>query len=220
MAQLIRDNNYEIKPALVALLKSEHFYQDFGCMIKHPLDFVSTLFNQTNSYVNSDLNTNYRFWLALSQYGSLLQMRYFDIPSVAGWKAYYQEPLYYQTWVNSVTLPIRNDLSDVLVNPNLNAGGIRIDIDVLNLIKNFSNPYDVNTLIEDLSILLLPKSLSENQILTLKELIIPGLPDYEWTVEYEDHLNNPDDLQLKRALENKLRALLTYMMRMPEYQLS
>lgn len=220
LAKIIRDNNYEIKPALIALLKSDHFYSDFGCMIKHPLDFIATLLNQTNTYINNDLQTNYRFWFGISTYSSLLQMRYFELPSVAGWKAFYQEPLYYQTWVNSVTLPLRNDLTDAAVNPTINVNGMRADIDVLSLIKSLSNPADINTLIEDFVLLMMPKPLAENQLLTLKEIMIPGLPDYEWTIEYEDHLNNPNDVQLRRAVENKIRAMLTYLMRMPEYQLS
>jgi hypothetical protein len=147
-------------------------------------------------------------------------MRYFDAPNVAGWKAYYQEPGFYKTWLNSVTMPLRTSLTDALCSPTLFVRGIRLDIDVLSLIKDFSNPKDLEALINDATSFLLPKPISENQLVVLKEITNPGLPDYEWTIEYEAHLAKPTDNNLRKAVENKLRALFTYIMRMPEYQLS
>jgi uncharacterized protein (DUF1800 family) len=220
LAQLIRDNNYELKPAMEALLTSEHFYADFGCMIKNPLDFIASATSQNGITIAGDLVQQYNTWNAFFQYGALLQMRYFGLPSVAGWKAYYQEPLFYQTWINSVTLPLRKAYTDALSTLNNNTRGIRLDIDVVGLISSFSNPSDIETLINDVALVLLPKPLSDDQVQTLKELMIPGLPDYEWTVEYEAYIANPSDLLLKRSVENKLRLLYAYMMKMPEYQLS
>jgi hypothetical protein len=51
-------------------------------------------------------------------------------------------------------------------------------------------------------------------------VLIPGLPDYEWTVEYTDYLNNPSDPTLAAAVETKLRNLLVAMLSMPEFYLS
>lgn len=220
LAQIIRDNDYEIKPAVIALLSSAHFYSDFGCMIKNPLDFIASATSQNGIVVAGDMVQQYTTWNAFFQFASLLQMRYYGLPSVAGWKAYYQEPLYYQTWINSVTLPLRKSYTDALATLNLNTRGIRLDIDVLNTIKGFSNPADIESLINDVALVLFPKPLNEDQLATLKELMIPGLPDYEWTVEYEAHLAAPNDLVLRRAVEGKLRLLYAYMMKMPEYQLS
>jgi hypothetical protein len=117
-------------------------------------------------------------------------------------------------------LPLRKAYTDALSTLNNNTRGIRLDIDVVGLISSFSNPSDIETLINDVALVLLPKPLSDDQVQTLKELMIPGLPDYEWTVEYEAYIANPSDLLLKRSVENKLRLLYAYMMKMPEYQLS
>ena len=109
MAQLLVDNNYEIAPVLEALLKSEHFYdiENYGCMIKNPMDFTMALINQFEVQIPTDLELQYRTGLGyLYQFLALLQMQYYNPPNVAGWKAYYQEPSYYQIWTNSVTLPI------------------------------------------------------------------------------------------------------------------
>ncbi len=220
MAQLIRDNNYEVKPALKALLSSTHFYNNVGCMIKNPLDFMMGAINQGGFEITGTDVQKYNAGLGLVNYSTLLQMRYFDAPNVAGWKAYYQEPGYYQTWINSVTMPLRTTLTDALCSTTLAARGIKIDIDVLKVISSFTNPKNVDALIKDTTILLLPKPLSDNQIKTLKSVLLPSMPDNEWTVAYEAYLAKPSDAGLKKAVESKLRTLFTYIMRMPEYQLS
>ena len=42
LAKIFRDNNYEIKPVMRALLQSEHFYDvlNQGCLIKSPVDLI------------------------------------------------------------------------------------------------------------------------------------------------------------------------------------
>lgn len=219
MAEIIRNNNYVLKPAIKALLSSEHFYQDFGCIIKSPVEFVTHTLNQTSTIVSGALEVKYAAWLALHQFTGILQMRYFDAPNVAGWKAYYQEPSYYQLWLNSVTLPFRKTYTDAVNTINQAVRGIRIDTDVLGMIENLSNPKDIESLIADLALVFFPQPLSEQQLNVLKNTLNPGLPDYEWTVEYEEYLNNPTDENIKRAVDSKLRRLFVYMMRMPEYQL-
>jgi len=54
----------------------------------------------------------------------------------------------------------------------------------------------------------------------LKDILIPGLPDYEWTVEYVNYLDNQDDENLVKSLENKLRQFISSILTMPEFYLS
>ena len=44
-----------------------------------------------------------------------LGMQIYEHNDVAGWKAYYQEPQYYRTWINTFLLPSRNQTSTSLV---------------------------------------------------------------------------------------------------------
>ena len=62
--------------------------------------------------------------------------------------------------------------------------------------------------------------MEESQINELKEILIPGLPDFEWTVEWNKYINNPEDENQKNAIENQLKNLLTKMCSMAEYQLT
>lgn len=222
LAQIIRDQDYDVKPALEALLSSEHFYEadHIGCMIKNPLDHLLGFFNQFEIEPEPVISKLYPLWAAFYNFSALLQMQMFAHPSVAGWKAYYQAPSYYQIWINSVTLPLRTYVTDLGATIGFNVGDENIKVEPLELIAKFENPLDINALISEMSQTLYPKELKENQIAALKEIVIPGLPDFEWTVEYSDYLADPDNEVKKLAVENKLRALLVSMLRMPEYHLS
>lgn len=222
MAQMIRDNDYNVKPAIEALLSSEHFYEadHIGCMIKNPLDHLLGFFNQFEIEPEPVISKLYPLWAAFYNFSALLQMQMFAHPSVAGWKAYYQAPSYYQIWINSVTLPLRTYVTDIGATIGFGIGDENIKIEPLELITKFENPLDINELLADLSKMLYPKLLKENQIAALKEIVIPGLPDFEWTVEYSDYLADPDNQVKKLAVESKLRSLLVSMLRMPEYHLS
>lgn len=67
--------------------------------------------------------------------------------------------------------------------------------------------------------LLFPQEISEKQFVLLKDVLIPGLPDYEWSIELGDYLASPT-ADLEKSIRNKLHTLLKSMMSMPEYFLA
>ncbi|MDV7398550.1 hypothetical protein RZS08_44505, partial [Arthrospira platensis SPKY1] len=73
---------------------------------------------------------------------------------------------------------------------------------------------------DELSAILFPQPITENQKNYLKDVLIPGLPDFEWTVEYYDYLAHPTDPAFYGPVELKLRLLLRAMLNMPEFYLS
>lgn len=224
MAQILIGNDYEIKPALAALLNSQHFFDmlSIGPMIKNPIDFVvSVLRTFEVDYNESNLNLYYRLMEAtVSKPLETMQMVPYNPPSVAGWKAYYQEPVYYRNWINASTLPPRMDFTNTLVKDGIGAGDFLAKIDALKFAATIEEALDPNLLIDGFSKILYPQPISQEQKDLLKSILLPGLPDFEWTVEYGDYLNNPDDLNLKAAVNSKLQNLLTAMLSMPEYYLS
>ena len=222
MAQILIDNNFEIKPALIALLKSEHFFDmlSVGPMIKNPLDFSLGMMKQFNVVIPDRMRSYYTIWVSLYQLAGQMDMEYFVPPSVSGWKAYYQEPLYYRTWINAATLNTRTEFSNVLSTVGFPFGGQNIKIDVLKEVQAFNDPFDPNELIKEFAEILFPMPLTDSQLTSLKEILIPGLPDYEWTVEYGEYAADPENDQLAVPIELKLRLLLQNMLSMPEYYLS
>jgi hypothetical protein len=120
-----------------------------------------------------------------------------------------------------VTLPIRSNLVKTLTFTGLKVGNNpAATFPVLTWVATLENPFEPDPLIEGLALQLFPRPISAQKLAYLKEVLLPGLPDYEWTVEYTDHLANPADTDLANAVSNKLRNLIATMMQMPEYQLS
>jgi len=224
MAQLLIDNDYEIKFALEALLKSQHFYDmlNVGPMIKNPVDFILSAVKSLEIELPNPSNFIVSYRVAFQFFRRLepLQMNIFAPPSVAGWPAFYQEPTFYRLWINSVTLPLRMESTTVLTINGFNANGFQVRFRPLEMVANFDDPFDPNNLINEFSKILFPQPITQNQIDFLKEILIPGLPDFEWTVEYGDYVNNPTDPDLAAAVENKLKNLVSSMLTMPEFYLS
>lgn len=220
MAALIRDNNYEIKPALQALLSSEYFYQTSvrGCMVNHPIDFLFKLVNSLELEFPNTLERKYRLWVAIHRTARDLDMTILEHPSVAGWKAFHQAPQFYDVWANSVSLPQREKLINSFME-GYRVGQRTLQINPLAIISNLGDPLDPNDLIRDLANVLFPNPISQGQLDFLKEVLIPGLPDYEWTVEYSDYLEDPDNPDKRLGVETKLKALFNTMLKMPEMYL-
>lgn len=226
MAVILEDNDFEIRPVLRALFTSEHFYDadNRGPMIKNPLQLVGGLLRSFNhDYQLDDLNLEQERRLLVYYYArmALMDMDYFDPPSVAGWEAYYQAPGFSRIWINSSTLQERTRFTQTMSSTNGFAvsGGARAKYDYLGWIKQIPNATDPNALITGAIELLLPRPLTDGQLANLKEALIPGLPDFEWTVEYGDHISNPNDEDLAASVEAKLRDLFRAIFSLAEFQL-
>ena len=222
LAALMRQENYEMVPVITALLSSEHFYHEnaIGCMIKSPVDFTASCLKTFEVEIDLNLNLTYSLWFGLHALNATLQQDVFNPPSVAGWKAYYQDPIYYRNWINSVTLPIRRQMTDGVSIGLIPVGGNRpLGIDVLKIVDRDPFAADPNLMIETLVKLALPWPLTALQLDYLKEVLIPGLPDFEWTVEYGAYKADPNDDAKRLAVENRLRALFVAILGLPEFQL-
>ncbi len=223
MAKILRDNNYVIEPALKALLMSDHFFNEcnHGEMVKSPMDFTLSLIKTGNVPEPTEEIPQYYLANYLNrQVFNKMEQAYFFIPSVAGWKAYYQEPVFYKFWISSVTLPLRRNVVNALVDKKAKLRGVKFGMDLLGLISKFDSPENPDLLLKSFTDLFLPYDLTEEQYEFLKtQVLIPGLPDYEWTVEYNDYKNNPNDTSKANAINKKLQNVCKILLNLPENQL-
>lgn len=223
MATLLIENAFEVKPVLEALLRSAHFYDilSVGPMIKNPVDFALSPLKQMNVVFPKD-NTNLYYTIMNKFYGyvKLMEMDYINPPEVAGWKAYYQEPQFYRTWINATTLQQRMGYTNKIVTSGYTTQGVRIQIDPLEVIQLVDPADDPNAVIDVFAAMWFPQPITDSQKAALKEVLLPGLPDFEWTVEYGQYAANPEDGDLKDAVRSKLQDLIQAMMSMAEYYLS
>jgi uncharacterized protein (DUF1800 family) len=226
MADTLRSANFEVAEALSLLLKSAHFHDALhhGCMIKTPLDHVlGTLRAFDVPFPTDDVLQQYTLWNYLRTQAANQQQNLCDPPSVAGWQAYYQEPQFHELWVNSDTLPKRTRFTDMMMRngytTTINGVRVTLKIDHIGLVKQTSFPTDVNVVIDEIARRFFPIPLTAVQKAFLKNTLIPGLPDYEWTLEWNRYEADPNNTQIATSLKNKIQALLLVMTEMPEFQL-
>ncbi len=165
LAITLVNNNFDIVPVLKRLLKSEHFFDmnSRSCYIRTPLDFLIGTFRTFNINIPNTFTVDktYSVWNYIRNYGTSIALDLGDPPNVAGYPAYYQNPEYYELWINSNTLPKRMEFTDMMLNSGFNAGtGTPIKIDPLAFTQAYVNAGDPDMLVDYFVQLLLGLDLS------------------------------------------------------------
>jgi uncharacterized protein (DUF1800 family) len=227
LAQIFRTNNYDIKPVLATLLKSEHFFDvlNQGCLIKSPVDIIVGLcreFGVVFPTVAADYAGAYNTWYLLNTLSFIFQQYIGDPPNVAGWPAYYQQPQFYEIWINSDTYPKRNQFTDQMLLTGYTRAGKNIRIDPTVFAKSLPNPGDPNALITDSITYLFRLPLIQASKDQLKRDILLGgqTSDFYWTNAWTAWIANPNDTVNANIVKTKLKDLYQYLMKLAEYQLS
>ena len=224
LAQIFRNNNWEVRPVIETLLKSEHFFDvlNQGCHIKTPVDLVAgacrefgVVFPPATDYVNQ-----YNMWSFIHSFAGLLQQNIGDPPDVSGWKAYYQEPQFYEIWINTDTYPRRNIFTDTMITTGYTRNGQRIIIDPVEFAKRLSNPSDPNVLIDDaLRIMYRMDLLPATKAALKKQLLLSNQDqDYYWTNAWNAYIAAPIPMNYQ-VVYTRLRDLFKYFMNLAEYHL-
>lgn len=226
LANLMRSSNYEILPVLNTLLKSEHFFDALakGCLIKSPVELIVGACREFNVAFQpaTDYVSNYGFYNYLANWSANMQQNIGDPPDVSGWKAYYQAPQFYENWINTDTLPKRNQFTDTMVSNGYTFNGKKVGIDAAEFAKTLSNPGDPNVLINDITKIIYRLDISPASKAQLKTDILLGgqTSDYYWTDAWNLFISNPTNLSNATTVRNRLRDLLKYLMDLSEYQLA
>ena len=226
LAAKLRSGNWEVKPVLSMLLKSEHFHDALnqGCQIKSPVDMIVGLCREFDVIFPdaTEYAVQYVHWNYVRNWGALMQQNIGDPPDVSGWKAYYQLPGFYGIWINSDTYPKRNQFSDTMAVSGYTASSKKIIIDHIAYAKTFPNPGDPNVLISDIADHMLQLPLSpaiRNQL--KRDILLSGQDqDYYWTNAWNAHIANVADQTALRIVQKRLQDLIKYLMNLPEYQLA
>ncbi len=226
LAQIFRNNNFNIQPVLAALFKSKHFYDliySSACIIKSPLDFVIDLCNEYGVTLpnNTDNEATYSVWQSIQNEASEMQQELGAIPEVAGWYAYYQEPAFHELWVNTATYTRRNIFTDRMIADGVTNNNQTILIDPIAFASQLANPGNPNLLItQSLEILLrYPLSESAKEFIKRSILLSGQLQDYYWTNAWDAYKANPTDAGNKAIVLSRLKSFYKYIMNLPEYHL-
>lgn len=237
LAQVFLANNFEIAPVVEMLFASEHFYHDslIAARIKSPVELLIGFLREAELTPNQELLDNLREILT----PTALNQELFNPPNVAGWPGINPpgadgQPGHY-SWLTTGTLPDRwNTLERFLFGENGNT------YDPFSLAQKISDPSDPFRLPTDLAETFLPVALDEVGIFDIEEgfggdpalpppdeflngpayavnlskILLNGTPHYEWPRFGDDDPENEEE-----ARELLLRYL-SYLIQLPEYQLT
>ena len=226
LANVFIANNFEIKPVLKLLLQSEHFYDTLyiGCQIKSPTDHIVSFLRQFE-IVFPDTIKDYAdsYYLYNNMVNQLINIGQnpVDPPNVAGWPAYYQVPDYNELWINADTLPKRNKFTDLMLETGYTRNGKKIIVDTIQFAKKVClNPADPNVLVDSLFSFLLSTEIAATLKSSLKtQILLTGqASDYYWTDAWNLYLTSPTTINFN-IVNTRLKALLKYIMNLPDYQL-
>ncbi|MDE3251185.1 MAG: DUF1800 domain-containing protein [Bacteroidota bacterium] len=226
LADILRSHNYEILFVLRTLLKSEHFFDVLarGCQIKSPVDLIVGACREFGVAFQpaTDYKTNYGMYAYLVNWSANMQQNIGDPPDVSGWKAYYQAPQFYEMWINSDTLPKRNQFTDTMVQSGYTYNGKKFWIDAAAFAATLPNPGDPNQLINDILKIIFRIDISPASKAQLKTDILLGgqTTDYYWTDAWNQYVSTPGNIANTTTVRNRLRDLLKYFMDLAEYQLA
>jgi hypothetical protein len=196
LADVFRAHKYELRPVLRTLLSSAHFYDEavMGAQIKSP---VEALIGASRA-LGLPAGLEGFLYQACQQAGQDL----LSPPDVSGWPGH-------RAWINTTTLPVRWRATDGLIEGrNIRGGRLPVRADLLRLVREqISQPDDAQVLVRELAQWFWGVSPSEQRVQTLLDVLLQGIPAYEWGID-------------KPGAELRLQMLFKYLLRQPEYQLT
>ncbi len=214
LAEELRARNWDIAHVLRRLFSSRHFYDPevIGTCIKSPVDLLvgtaralSRPGKEETEFLTEAINIqtkNLGQWLLVP-------------PGVQGWQ-------FYRAWISSTTLPLRHASTDELIDGTA-ASYLRItghlehqpdsiqgtaQLDIIGYARQFpSFRGDVRTFVDEVTRHLLAYPASVKLKEELRDTLLQGTPDYEWSI-------------LPAAVrEERLAGMMKYLMRSAHYQL-
>ena len=203
MADVLRTNDYEIKPVLEYLFTNDHFYDPayVGANIQNPVQlFLGSIkrLNMQNQPFDSDFFYNVQH---------ALNMILFEPPDVNGWTGY-------RSWINSNTFPMRKALLCSLVTGESPFGNFGSYLNVPALAQSLYDENDGNypavQVVQKLAFIFFGLPLTESLEERMLEILLDGAEPYDWNI----------NLPAYNAQWNRMEDLLQHMMRIPEFQLS
>lgn len=230
LSNVLLSNNWDMNITVATLLKSEHFFDvvNKGVMIKNPVDFIAgtlrTLNINTTPVAGATQVVNqYTIWNYFQSYAlNNLEQGLGLVPNVSGWKAYYQEPTFYQNWINSNSIQRRAALLTAFIN-GFSQGGLSIKFDSIVFVQQFANStiQDPDLLIEALVPLLFTVDLPATYKTDTKvqTLLAGQVTNSYWTTAWTNYIGTPSNTSYASIVRNRLNSLFTTFLQLAEYQL-
>jgi uncharacterized protein (DUF1800 family) len=231
LAQLLIDSNWETGPVFKKLFKSEHFFDviNRGVMIKSPFDLLVGMVRTFKiNLIHPDGPTAYikqkGIWDYFQTQSSTNMLQAVGAPpNVAGWGAYYQAPGYYQNWISAYTIQRREIAINNFVN-GVTLSNYKVQIDPILFVQQWPNDVirDADALINAVISHVLPFDLDttfKTDTLRKADLLNNQIDPYYWTNAWDAYLADPASATKKNLVLQRLRAFISEIMKLAEFQL-
>ncbi len=225
LAQVFRDNDYEIKPVLRALFRSAHFYdpENMGAMIKSPLDFMIGFWRtfDVNMPAGATVTNEREIRTSMLWNMSSLGLELMDPPNVAGYPAYYQVPQFDKHWITTNSITNRAVITDSFIYWGFWSQNLLTNVDLLAHIATLPNPGDPDRLIDDLVAMHLGYPLSDKVKQHLRSILLSGQldPSY-WTNAWFEYWDDPQDEMKINTVEIRAKVMFQTLLQRAEYHLA
>ena len=227
LAQIFRDNDYEILPVLKALFASEHFFDEAnkGAMIKNPIDLILGFWRTTEMQHIEESNANLKYTTMREMYWGFcyqVGMRIGDPPSVSGWPAYYQVPSFDKLWITTDTITRRAQYVDALIGQWAWVGNpdYRLGVNLIRFLEHLPDPGNPNQMIDDVADLLFGTKITSESHEYVKSSLLSGQStDSYWTEAWVDYQGEPTNETYRSVVENRLRNAFRALTHLGEFQL-
>ena len=225
LARIYKDNNYSLVEPLKVLLKSQHFFENQieNSLIKSPIEFAMSLLKEVDLINQGVLHhwngseqyyslyeedyfgekekdrsfLKYKLTQALNwYYGQDLGLSISNPPSVSGWPAFYQEPVYDLFWINSSTLPRRIKLMrDYLrwgawLNVFIGNEGVQMRYNLVEYLKTYKNPSSISMFIDELIFRFLGGETSTNTKNKIYQALLGDINEIHWSEEINNIISS------------------------------
>ncbi len=195
LADILKQNNFDMKPMLVALFSSAHFFdaQLRGAIIKTPIDVAVGSARQFGYAAPPSA------WLVTAAMNLNQEILY--PPNVEGWKGAH-------LWLNTNLYPLRQRIVSAMVDgkrQDTNAA-FSAALDVVSFAKQFSTVNVAADFVADVARFLLAIEPGDKEKLILEDALLQGAKDYEWNIDMAN-------------VEFRLREFFKAVVSLPEYQL-
>ena len=203
MADILRNNEYNITSVLYFLFSTEHFYDvNFrGADIQNPLTLMQGLIRKCGM---EEFDFSIVSFIHSQEFLGMLPL---EPPDVSGWPGY-------RSWINSITLPVRKVQASSVITGQSPWGNFDVTTNVRALAQSMYDQneegYASEQIVKKLGFLFFGNPLSENLEDRMLSVLLDGAEPYDWAINAP--LNNPQ--------WDRMRDLMVYIMRVPEFQLS
>lgn len=206
LAAVLRASNYEVKPVLERMLRSNLFYDptlrgsilcdgvDRSIGSLRALEVQGIDFPDDDGYGDYSPEADWTLF-SLAVQGQML----LEPPDVGGWPGY-------RTWVNTTTLPWRKTLDEGLIDGEVDGWQIDMQTDVLELAQQYTDPNDAVGFVDEVALHLLGAPPTETVRARLLDELLQGAEPWEWSIYYPE-------------AESRLENLFRLAVRLPDYQL-